>query len=153
MSTVAISGKDTLVFRGKVLTGLADGNAGELTFPNELMKIKIGKDGNALYALDTTGQMSELTLRIVRGCADDEMLLADLNSQQQDPPSFVLIPMQITKRLGDGKGNVKSDVYSLGGGVFTKIPGVKDNVEGDTEQSVSIYVLRFSNTPTPRTLT
>jgi len=150
---VAISGKDTLVYRGKILTGLADGNAGELTFPNELMKVKIGKNGNGLFALDTTGQMAELKLRVVRGCADDKMLLGDLNSQQNDPPGTVLVPMQFTKRIGDGTGSVTSDVYSLSGGVFTKMPEVKDNVEGDTEQSVTIYTLRFSNNPTPRTLT
>jgi hypothetical protein len=50
------------------------------------------------------------------------------------------------KRIGDGTGNVTNDVYKVNGGVVQKIPVVKENVEGDTEQSVSIYLIMFANT-------
>ena len=52
---------------------------------------------------------------------------------------FVLLTGQFVKKLGDGKGNITSDVYNTSGGIFTKQVHATMNVEGDTNQSVAEY--------------
>ena len=157
MAAVALSGNDTITIgngvQSQVLSDLADGNCVELKFPNEIAKPKIGKNGNAIYGLDTTGQMAEATLRILRGTSDDQFLMGLLNAQQQNFAGTVLLIGQFIKKMGDGQGNVISDTYILSGGVFTKIPEAKTNVEGDVEQSISIYTIKWANQPTVRALT
>ena len=67
MTTVALSGNDTLTINNYLLTGQADGNVVELTFPNEIMNVKTGKNGNSIYGFNTTGQQCEVKCRVVRG--------------------------------------------------------------------------------------
>lgn len=153
MAAVALSGNDTINLNGTVLSDLADGNCVELTFPNELANVKIGKNGNAIYGLNTTGQQAECKLRIVRGSSDDQFLNQLINFQQNNFAGTVLIIGQFIKKLGDGQGNITSDTYILSGGIMTKIPEAKTNVEGEVEQSVSMYTIKFANQPTVRALT
>lgn len=153
MAGIALSGNDTVNISGRVLADLADGNCAELKFPNEIANVKIGKNGNAIYGLNTTGQQSELTLRILRASSDDQYLMGLLNAQQLNFAGTVLATGQLIKKIGDGQGNITSDTYIMEGGVFTKIPEAKTNVEGDTEQSVSIYMIKFANSPTVRAIT
>jgi hypothetical protein len=58
MAAVALSGNDTININGRILFDLADTNCVELTFPNDIANVKIGKNGNAIYGLNTTGQLS-----------------------------------------------------------------------------------------------
>jgi len=48
------------------------------------------------------------------------------------------------KKLGDGAGNVGSDTYILSGGIFKKSIEGKSNVEGETDQSIAMYEMKFS---------
>jgi len=54
---------------------------------------------------------------------------------------------EFSKKIGDGQGNITSDTYIMSGGVFTKQVEAKSNVEGDSEQSVAIYTIKWSNSP------
>lgn len=153
MAAVALSGNDTINISGTILSDLADGNAVELTFPNEIANVKIGKNGNAIYGLNTTGQMAESKLRVMRGSSDDRYLNNLLSIQQNNFNAFILMTGEFIKSMGDGKGNIVSDIYVLSGGVFNKMPEAKTNVEGDTEQSVTIYTIRWANTPVMRAIT
>lgn len=150
---IALSGNDTININGTVLADLADGNCVEMTFPNDISNVKIGKNGNAIFGLNTTGQMAEVKIRVLRGSSDDQTLLGLLNAQQQNYQGSTLVIGQFIKKIGDGNGNVTSDTYTLGGGTFTKIPEAKTNVEGETDQSVSVYTLKFANSPTVRAIT
>lgn len=147
MSTVAISGNDSFTLNNRLFADFADGDTSHLTYPNDIMTVKTGKNGNSLYALKADGRQAELMLRIIRGSADDKFLNNLLASQQQNPEGFVLMISQLIKKIGDGIGGIISDTYILSGGVFKKQVEVKSNVDGDTEQSVSIYTLTFSNAP------
>lgn len=147
MATVSLTGQDTMVINGKVLNDLADGDVAALTFPNDLMSLKIGKNGNALYAFNETGEEADAELRIIRGSSDDKFLQGLLNTMKRDPASFVLITGEFVKRVGDGQGNTTRDIYTMSGGVILKNVEAKDNVEGDTDQSVSIFTMKFSNAP------
>lgn len=147
MATVALSGNDTIVINGRVINGLADGNCIELTFPNDIANVKTGKNGNSIYGLNESGKQCEVKLRIIRGSSDDKFLNNLLAQQQLNFAGTVLMIGEFIKKVGDSLGNVTSDTYIMSGGVFTKIPEAKSNVEGETEQSIAMYTLRFSNAP------
>lgn len=152
MSAIALTGNDTTIINGRIINDLADGSCVEVKFPNSIAKVKIGKNGNAIYALDATGQMSEATIRVLLGSNDDQFLNGLLNAQQANFAGTVLALGQFSKKVGDGKGNITSVTYSMAGGVFTKIPEAKSNVEGDIEQSVAVYMIQFANQPAVRAI-
>lgn len=142
-----MSGSDTIVINGRNLTDLADGNCVELTFPNDIGNLKVGKNGNTIYGFNEMGKQADVILRLVRGSSDDRYMNGLLVQQNQNFAAFVLMSGQFTKKIGDGQGNVSSDAFVIGGGIFNKQTEGKDNVEGDTEQSVAIYHLKFSAAP------
>jgi|SRR5215217_7733663 len=144
MAVVAMTGSDTITINNRLITGGADGNVVEITYPNEMSVIKTGKNGNSIIALNETGLQAEVVLRLIRGCSDDKYLNEQLNLYQNYFASFVLMNANFTKQIGDGLGVVTADVYIMSGGVFGKQVEGKSNVEGDTEQSVAIYNLKFS---------
>lgn len=147
MSTVALSGADTININNRVLADLGDGEVVGMTFPNDIASVKTGKNGNAIYGLNESGKQCEVKVRVIRGSADDKFLNALLAQQKANFAGFPLMIGQFIKKLGDGAGNITSDTYIMGGGVFTKEVEAKSNVEGETEQSISIYTMRFSNAP------
>ncbi len=147
MSTIALSGNDTVIINNRIFADLADGNVSELTFPNDIATVKTGKDGNSIYGLNESGKQSELKLRLIRGSSDDKFMNGLLSNQQANFAGFPLMVGQFIKKIGDGTGNIKSDTYIMSGGVFTKQVEAKSNVEGESEQSVAIYTLKFSNSP------
>lgn len=147
MSTVAMSGADTIMINNRILSDLADQNAADLTFPNDIANVKTGKNGNAIYGLNESGKQCEVKIRIIRGSADDKFLNALLAQQQANFAGTVLMIGQFVKKVGDGAGNVASDTYIMSGGIFQKQIEGKTNVEGETEQSVAMYTMKFSNAP------
>lgn len=147
MPNVSMTGSDTIKINGRILADLADGDCAVLTFPNELASVKTGKNGNSIYGLNESGRQSEVVLRVIRGSSDDKFLNSLLASQQNNFAGFILMQGEFTKVVGDGKGNVLTDTYILAGGVFSKATEAKSNVEGDTEQSVAVYTMKFSNAP------
>ncbi len=151
MPAVALSGADTVSLNNRVLSDFAEGNIAELTFPNDIAAVKTGKNGNSIYSLNESGRQAEFKIRLLRGSADDKFMNNALVQQQNNFANTVLMIGQFVKKIGDGKGNITSDVYVCSGGVFTKIPEGKSNVDGEAEQSVVVYTLKFSNAP--RTLT
>lgn len=147
MGTSTLSGADTISLNNRVFTDLADGNCVELTFGNDIAMVKTGKNGNSIYGLNETGKQCEVKMRLVRGSSDDKFMNNLLTQQQANFAAFPLMFGQFIKKLGDGKGNITSDTYIVSGGIFTKQVEAKMNVEGDTEQSISIYTLKFANSP------
>jgi hypothetical protein len=145
MPTVSLTGQDTVFLGGRVFLDFADADNASLTFPNDISAVKTGKNGNSLYALNASGKQADLVLRLIRGSGDDLFLNYLLSVQLFDFPSMVLLNGQFVKRLGNGRGRISSDTYQCTGGIFSKQVEVKSNSEGDTEQSLSIYNLKFSN--------
>ncbi len=145
MGTVALTGKDTIVIDDRILSDLADADTAVLEFPNNLMEAKTGKNGNVIYAFNAQGQVVNMTLRVIRGSADDKYMQSRLQEYINDPSAFILFEAELIKRAGDGAGNITSDTYQLKGGAPQKMPAAKENVAGDTEQAVSIYAMTFGN--------
>lgn len=147
MASVAMSGSDTISVNNTLIVDLADANCIELKFPNEIAAVKTGKNGNSIYALNETGKQCEVTVRVIRGSTSDKFLNGLLALQQANFSSFPLMIAKFIKIVGDGSGVVTNDTYNLNGGVFTKLIEGVNNVEGDTNASVSVYVMKFSNAP------
>lgn len=147
MSTVAMSGDDVVILNDRIFQDLADDTFAELVFPNKAVKVKVGKNGNAIYGLDETGKLANFKIRVIRGSSDDQFLNALLATQQRSISSFVLIKGEFIKKIGDGNGVVKNDKYLVSGGVIEKVPDAKGNASGESDQSVVIYELVFSNAP------
>lgn len=147
MATVAMSGSDTIMINNQILADLADGNCLEMTFPNDIANVKTGKNGNSIYGLNETGKQAELKIRVIRGSADDKFLNSLLAQQQANFAGTVLMVGSFIKKIGNGAGAILSDTYIMSGGIFTKVPEAKTNVDGESEQSVAIYTMKFSNAP------
>ena len=147
MSQVALSGQDTIVLNNYVFTGVADQNYVDLTFPNDIANVKTGKNGNSIYGFNETGKQCEVKIRVLRASQDDQFLNNLLSQQQANFAGTVLLQGSFVKKIGDGQGNITSDTYIMSGGVFTKIPEAKSNAEGETEQSLAIYTIKFTNAP------
>lgn len=147
MSTIALSGSDTTIINNRILQDLADANCTDLTFPTDIANVKTGKNGNSIYGLNESGKQCEVKLRLIRGSSDDQFLNNLLVQQQANFAGTVLMIGEFVKKLGDGQGNITSDTYIMSGGVFTKQVEAKTNTDGETEQSIAMYTLKFSNSP------
>lgn len=144
MTTNTITADDTLTLYGRVFNDLAEGTVSSITFPNNLVDLKTGKNANTIFAKNATGNNGEMALRLVRGSSDDRFLQAQLASSEQDFASTVLCTGEFVKRLGDGMGNVNRDVYSLSGGVIMKNVEGSENVEGGIDQGVAVWNIKFA---------
>lgn len=143
--TVSLTGNDTLVLGGIPITDTADGDWFTMAFDNDLANLKRGKNGNAIFAENSMGPVATATLRLIRSSNDDKALNSLLQQQLQDFAAFNLIDGQFVKRVGDGNGGISGDTGQMFGGIFKRNVDSKSNAEGDTEQSVSVYRLEFSN--------
>ena len=72
----SITGDDQLNLQGldvsDITNDLADGDVAALTVPNDLINMALGKNGNAIYALDESGKKFELEIRVLKGTKTDE---------------------------------------------------------------------------------
>lgn len=147
MPVVSMTGNDTVSINNRVLLDFADGTIATLTFDIDIATVKVGKNGNSIFALNENGRQSGVELRLVRGTPDDVFMNQLLITQGSNFAGFPLMIGQFVKFVGDGLGNITHDTYIMSGGIFIRNVDVQSNVEGDTNQSVSIYRLRFSNVP------
>lgn len=145
MGITTITGDDTIILYGRVLTDLADGDTSTITFPNDLVTMKTGKNNNTIYSKNANGTNGEAVLRVMKGSSDDRFLQGKLDAQMRDFPAATLATGSFVKRLGDGVGKIVNETYVLAGGVISKNVESKDNQDGDTSQSVSVYNFKFAN--------
>lgn len=144
MNNFALSGDDTLVITDIVLEDVANNDWALIRFEGQIADARNAKNGNAVFASDVSGLQAILEVRVLRGSNDDKSLDSMLQQQLQDFASFELMDGSFIKRMGDGSGNVTNDAYVLSGGIFQHIPDAKSNAEADTEQSISVYRMKFA---------
>lgn len=144
MSSFSVAGSDTIQIATRTLVNLAEGDVAKVSYPNDLITLKTGKDGNSIFAVNSNGQQVDVELRVLRGSNDDKFLSSLMSLQLGDLAAFPLMSGYIVKRIGDGSGNAMRDTYILSGGVFSKLVPVTSNVDGDTNQSVSVYSLKYA---------
>ena len=143
--SVSLSGADTIQIDSRIINDLADGDSVKLTFNNDLSNVKTSKNGNTIYAFNNMGLMVECEIRVLLGSADDKYLNSRMQEMINDLSSFILLTGTFSKRVGNGLGEINTDVYQMAGGTFKKQVDTKTSAEGDVEQSVAIYTILFGN--------
>ena len=144
MSTYALTGNDTVILNERVIKDMADGSIVEIAYQNDRVGVTTGKNDNTVFAEDRTGSNAVLTLRVIRGSADDRWLNGLSIQQNRDLPSFTLLRGAFTKRVGNGYGSITYDNYVLIGGVFQRYPDIQENLQGETEQGSTVYQIIFA---------
>ena len=144
MNSVSLTGSDVIKINNRIFSDLADGDAVTVTFPNDIAAVKTGKNGNAIYAKNETGNQVDVVIRVLRGSNDDRYLNNELTMLKNDFSAYILLNAEFIKKVGDGQGHITNDTYLLTGGIPSKQVEAKTSAEGDTEQSVSIYNLKFA---------
>ena len=145
MATLSMTGAGTLVLFDTVINDLANADAFVIAYENDLTSTTTGKNGNTIHAKNEQGRNAICTVRVMKGSTSDRLLQGKLNEMNQSFSSFVAASGRATGDFGDGLGNVVKEVYDLTSGVFTKNVDGRNNVEGDTEQAVAIYTIRFAD--------
>ncbi len=144
MTIFTITGDDTLTLFGRIFNDLANDDVTVIAFPNELVKIKTGKNQNTVFARDETGNNANLTLHLMRGSSDDQFMQQQQALSDQNFSATVLATGQFVKVMGDGQGNTVRDVYMLQGGMIRKRVEGKNNTSGDTAQATVMYEMVFA---------
>jgi len=144
MNNVSMTGGDSLLINDTLIDDLADGDAFDLTFPDDLATVTIGKDGNAIFSKNESGSRAEAVMRVLRGSPKDKYLNNLLTLQNQNFAGMTLLNGEFIKKVGNGQGQITADTYILQGGVFTKMVPGKTNSTGEAEQSISIYTMQFA---------
>lgn len=144
MGTFTITSDDTLTINDRVLINLADDDVTNITFPNDTVTVKTGKNDNTFYAKNAPGANATLDLRLAKGSSDDQFMQGIIAAANGNFNGQTLVNGQFVKNLGDGQGNIVREVYTLKGGVITRTPDGKENVSGDTSQAVAVYHLMFA---------
>ena len=142
---VSLTGSDVIKLDGRIFNDVADGDVAHIVFPNDLAVMKPGKNGNTLVSFKNDGRLVEMTIRIMLGSSDDRYLNQRFAIFKQDPARFSMISGEFTKNVGDGQGNVRAVTYVLTAGVPTKPPEALENADGNTDQSMALWTLRFAN--------
>lgn len=144
MTIHTLVGEDTIVINSVPLTDLADGTIGSLSFGNNYMTLSTGKNKNTIFAKDESGCNATLEIRVPMNSTTDKRLNGLLQSQINNHVGFVLLSGAVVKRVGDGAGNISYNTFPLEAGMFSKQPDVSVNVNGDTEQGVTVYTIQFA---------
>lgn len=142
MALTNMTGDDSLVINDRPIhPDFAGGDTVTIDFPNDLLSIETGKDGNTVYAKNETGSNFTCTFNIMRGGAVDKFLNGLFIQQNRDFVAFNLMNGAFVKRLGNGEGKITYDNYVLRGMAFQRGINAKGNVAGDVEQGKVQYVL------------
>lgn len=144
MATYTVTSDDTLTVFDRVFTDYADDDVTVISFPNDNVTVKTGKNRNTIFSKNEPGNNANLVLRLMRGSGDDQFMQARIAEMEADFVSAQLANGEFVKRLGDGQGNVARDVYTLQGGVIVRRVDGKENVSGDISQGVAVYNMTFA---------
>ena len=144
-NSVSITGDDTVIIGGQLITDFAIGVVAEISFPEDLVKVTRGKNGNTVYALNNQGFQSEVKLKILLGGPNDAYLNAQMVGMQSGFSGYTLLSGVFIKNVGDGAGNIKPVTYLMSGGVIKKNPTAQSVAEGTPEQSLVEWIFTFGN--------
>lgn len=145
----AYTSSDTVVctdYQGKwVLSDFAAGAVAELSAPNDISSMATGYNGNSLGAHNEPGRQRELSLRLVKGSSDDKRFNKNYNLWKDRSIRFKPLKMSFTKNVAHEDGSITKDTVDCFFGLPSGQPTQVSNTEGDTEQVISVYMIRFGN--------
>lgn len=91
------------------------------------------------------GRQRECTLRIVKAGSDDKRLNKNYNMWKNRDIRFKPLKMRFTKNVGHSDGRLTKDTVECFFGLPAGQPTQSMVMDGNTEQVVSIYMIRFGN--------
>jgi hypothetical protein len=142
--STTLTGQDTISINGIPMNDIANGEAIVVSFPNDLMEMATGKNGNTVYAKKESYVNADVKLRLLLGSNNDKFLLSLWDGATSNFAGQKLLTAVYTKFKGDGQGNITNFTIILEGGQIQKKPDVKYNTEGDTEQAIREYAFKFA---------
>lgn len=145
MGTYNLVADGTLTLYDRVFNDFADDDISAITFPNDLVSMSTGKNGNTIYAKNERGRNATASIRLIAGSPDDRFLQGKLTVTKRDFANTELAFGQFVRRVADGEGGVIRDVYTLKGGMITRPVDGKENSSGDTNQGVVVYNIMFAD--------
>lgn len=149
MPTDSYTAQDIIIcedYQGEwILSDFATGNVAELTAPNDMSTTSTGYNGNALGAHNEPGRQRECTLRIVKAGSDDKRLNKNYNMWKNRDLRFKPLKMSFTKNVAHSDGTITKDTVECYFGLPSGQPTQAMNTEGDIEQVVSQYMIRFAD--------
>lgn len=140
----AFTANDIIEVDDELVTALANGDCAIITYPNDKMGMVTGKGGNTVGAHNEMGREADLVLRVVRGSPDDKRLNSRIIEWESRSENFKPITATFTKVIVVD-GGIANEVTTLKFGLPTKGVETRENVEGDTEQVIAIYNIRFGD--------
>lgn len=144
MEKFVLTGDDTFIVNGQVITDMANGDVVTVVMDNDISATVVGKNKNTIIAKDEQGALGTVTFRLLKGTSQDRMMNNYYKTYVADSATFILGTGSMSKRLGDGSGNVTFDNYMLKAGHFNRQPSEATiNVNGSTDQAVTVYSMRF----------
>jgi len=145
----AYTAVDTIIFTDYegdlLLSDYADGTVAQLSAPNEISATTTGYNGNSLGAHNEPGRQRECTIRLVKGSNDDKRFNKNYNLWKNRDIRFRPIQMTFTKNIGHGDGTITNDTVKCWFGLPAGQPEQMTDTTGNTEQVVSVYMIRFGN--------
>lgn len=128
-----------------ILSDFANQTVATLAAPNELSQTSTGYNGNSLGAHNEPGRQRECTLRLVKASGDDKRLNKNYNLWKNRDLRFKPLKMSFTKNVAHSDGSVTADTVECFFGLPAGQPEQTNDVEGNTDQVVSVYMIRFGN--------
>lgn len=142
--TDVYTGSDTIEIDGNLINDCANGKVVEVRFPNNISNSEKGKDNNSMITYIANGDICEVTIRVLIGGRTDQYLNLRKAQLKKDSASFVGMKGKFVKRVGDGSGATKKITYNLKNGVFMKNVEAETDTDGDINQTVAVYQIRFT---------
>lgn len=128
-----------------ILSDLANANVTEITADNELSTVTTGYNGNGLGAHNEPGRQRMATIRLVKASGDDKRFNENYTLWKNRDRRFKPLQISFTKNIAHGDGSETQDTLYCYFGLPSGQPSQAQNTEGDTEQVVSVYTVRFAN--------
>lgn len=141
MATNILVGRDVITIDGVDVTAdMAEGDVMVISTSGEINTAGMTYNQQMVVAENRSGQIGQVTMRILRGSPTDKKFLASYTTYENDSPSFVCLQGMVEQRLGDGYGNVTSNYFSVSDMVFARKPSdVTVNANGQIEQTAREY--------------
>lgn len=140
----AYTSHDIIEVDGEIVTTLGDGDTATISYPNDVMGMKTGKNGNTVAAHNEMGREAELSIRVLKGGYDDKRFNSKLVKWTDRADDFEPMTGSFTKVIRTDTGIV-NEVTTLKFGIPVRRIETRENVEGDTEQCFSTYIIRFGD--------
>lgn len=136
--------EDVIVINSRIIADTAKGDVAVLSYENNLSNQGNGKNGNSMAAHIEDGQIAMLTLRLVMNSPDDKYLNTIIQQWQSHDPNFAPMSGSFTKNTINEQQQRSSSTVSCSFGFPVKRVEQKENTDGDLEQVIAVYSIRFS---------